>query len=179
MLLVPQRLRGRSFHIQFVEILQEFGDVIPWLDPLKNLRYVTNATHFRDVLLKGLKCNDPSDITPLQLLTSDRGNEYIGGIVHFTHSPEHFRDSRNQGIQEQLVSQGCQFISCLQIRGVMRGRGYGQQLMQRSLRSILTTYPKIWGVASDPNLLPWYQSFGGTVLSPLENKDDLWIIVWE
>lgn len=48
-------LRGRGFAIQFSEIMNEFGRVIPWLDGLEDLRYATNGSYVRDELLRRMR----------------------------------------------------------------------------------------------------------------------------
>jgi hypothetical protein len=179
MLLVQRSLRGRAFLLQFTEIVQEFGTVIPWLDPLRSIQYSTNGSHFRDRILQFLNCQDDSEITPLQFVTSDRSREYVGGIIRFAHSPERFVDIRNEAIQEQLAHDGFQFISCLQVRSTLRRQGHGHNLFRRALTTILTTHGKVWGVASDPSLIPWYVSLGAKSRSPVENRDNLWVLSWD
>jgi hypothetical protein len=179
MLLVSQSLRSRAFLMQFIEVLQEFGGVIPWLDPLRSLRYITNTAHFRDKFLLSVCCKDESEIKPLQLVSSDRSHEYVGGIIHLAHSPEIFTDSRNQGMSELLAHEGYQFMTCLQVRTDRRNRGHGFDLFSRALRTILENHEKVWGVVSDPKLLSWYSSLGGEIRSPLDNQDCLWILSWE
>jgi GNAT superfamily N-acetyltransferase len=179
MQLVTRSLRGRSFLLQFLEIMQEFGHEIPWLEPLRNIHYSTNATYFRDHVLKGLGCKEPEDIVPFQLVTTDPSREYLGGILHFPRTPDRFRDRRNQALLEQLTHERYSFFTCLQVRSVIRGHGYGNEIMRKALKAILAAHGKVLGVASNPDLLSWYASLGAKIRSPRENRDNLWIITWE
>ena len=179
MQLISRSLRGRTFLIQFIEIMREFGAEIPWLEPLQNVAYATNAVYVRDRLLRAFGCQDSSEVTPYQFVTSDESREYVGGIVHFAQTPEVFVDRENQGIAEHLAHEDFHYISCLQVRGVWRGQGQGSELMRRALAAILRTHPRVWGVASSFQLLPWYASFGGRIWSPRHNADNLWIVSWQ
>ena len=70
MQLISRSLRGRTFLIQFIEIMREFGAEIPWLEPLQNIAYATNAAYVRDRLLRAFSCHDPSEVTPYQFVTA-------------------------------------------------------------------------------------------------------------
>ena len=179
MQLVQSELTDRGFHIQFADVMREFGTVIPWLDPLRKVEFSTNPDYFRDKVLKGLRCRDESDITPLQLVTSDERREYVGGIIRLAHSPEKFVDSRNQELFERFSTQGYQFISCLQIRKDLRGGRLGPALMRDACDLFLKVYGKFWGVVSDFRLIQYYISIGAHLDSPLDNADRLWIVSWQ
>lgn len=165
--------------LQFNQIIGEFGNVIPWLEPLQNIAFYTNAKHFEDRLLMGLRCDNREDITPIQFVTSDESQEYVGGMIRFTKSPEKFTDFRNLEVQESLEQKGHNFVSCIQMRKEHRSKGYTNLLMKETLSNLLTTYKGVWGVVTDPLLLRWYISLGGILRSPMKNLDNLWIISWE
>ena len=171
-------VRSRAFVLQFFEIMREFDSEIPWLHRLKGITYATNPTYFRDQLLLRLGC-DEGEIVPYQLLDSAESKEFIGGLLHFPLSPERFQDKTNQAVLEQLAYEQYRYISCLQIRHGFRKYGYGNIVMRATLDSILEHYKKVWGVISDPQLLAWYVSLGGCMLSPWVNADKLWIIAWD
>jgi GNAT superfamily N-acetyltransferase len=175
MRLVERSIRSRAFLLQYLQIMEEFGEEIPWLQPLKPISFSTNPNYFRDQFLRRLGCEE-EEIVPYQLVMSDVPREFVGGILYFPRSPEGFKDRNNQEILERIDSEGYRFISCLQVRDVFRGQGYGATIMQRALGAILEEHKKIWGVVSNPSLLPWYASMGAKVLSPAENKDELWVV---
>lgn len=179
MQLVTTQLEDRAFALQFFTIVREFGRVIPWLSRVTPLTYYTNPTHFRDQFLRRLGCTDPSDIIPYQFTRTDEGQEYVGGLLHFRQAPESFKDQKNRALLERLNAEQFRFITCLQVRGVHRRAGYGRQIMERGLTSILRVHGKVWGVVSEPHLLSWYQSMGAKMLSPRDNRDSLWLISWE
>jgi hypothetical protein len=160
--------------------MDEFGQKIPWLLPLQQLGLATNASYFREELISRLGMRDEASLTPLQFTTSDIRREFIGGALHFSCSPERFRDSRNQGLNERLSGEGYQFVSCLQIRKDLRGGRHGPKFAGMVLDSLLKSHGKVWAVVSEPRLAQRYISlFGGTLRSPQENKDGLWILSWE
>lgn len=177
--LVKRSLQSRDFLLQFFEIMQEFGNDILWLEPLKNIRYSTNGVYFRDQFIRSMGLYDQEEVTIFQFVTPDREHEYVAGVIRFAHVPESFEDLRNKEIQELLLSQGYHFISCLQMRDNYRGCGHGQALMQKALSSILEVHGRVWGVVFNPQLIPWYESLGATVRSSADNEDDLWIISWK
>ena len=176
--LKPADIRSRSFLLQHMEVMNEFGEIIPWLEPLKSVTYSTNATYFRDRFLEHLGC-DEEEVIPYQLTFSDDSKDYIGGIWHFPKSPENFKDRRNHDIAEKLNNEKHRYISCLQVRGPLRGTGHGREIMTGVLNEILNTHGKVWAVISNPELLPWYTSLGAKTHSPKENDDKLWIISWD
>ncbi len=168
-------LRGRRFLIQYLGIMEEFGSVVPWLAGMDDLRYATNAAHFRDTLLERTAQGD-GDITPYQFVLPGRPAEFVGGVLHFTYSPERLRDPRNREAAERLVSEGVHFVSCLQVRHELRGQGIGDVMFRRAIATILSEKGAFWGVVSDPRLLPWYRSLGVQTPSPCNNRDGLWIV---
>ncbi len=177
MRLQPVSLRGRRFLIQFHELMTEFGGVIPWLDGLDELRFATNGAWFEDRLLRRLGQRN-GFITPYQFVDGNEARTYVGGILFFGQSPEILRDPRNVEIAERITSEGTRFISCLQVREVRRSDGVGGTMMSRAVRAIQQEHGAVWGVVSDPRLLPWYASLGAKTPSPLDNKDRLWIVHW-
>jgi len=178
MILKSVELGERGFLIQFFEIMHEFGGVIPWLDGMDELRFATNGRFFCEELMRRTG-QDDAPIMPFQLVDSDPARTYLGGIIHFPRSPERLVDRRNLAVVERLTHEGASFISCLQVRDVRRGRGIGNTVMTRALRAILRSQGAVWGVVSNPALIPWYRSLGAQVLSPLENRDGLWIVHWK
>lgn len=176
-MLKPTDLRSRSFLLQHLEVMNEFGEIIPWLEPLKSITYSTNATHFRDRFLEHLGCNE-EEIIPYQLTFSNNSREYIGGIWHFPNSPEKFKDKSNNETAEKLNHENYRYISCLQVREPLRKTGHGKQILTSVLNEILNTHGKVWAVVSNPELLPWYTSLGAKIESPTKNSDNLWIISW-
>jgi len=163
--------------IQFHEIMAEFGRVIPWLDGMDDMRFATNGEWFSNELLRRLG-QSGSRITPYQFVNPDDARSFVGGILRFDMSPERLRDSRNAEIAECLSSSGSSFISCLQVRNPRRRNSVGTDMMRRSLDTILAHHGAVWGVVSNPRLLSWYASLGAELLSPRDNKDDLWIVHW-
>ncbi|MDO8183778.1 MAG: hypothetical protein Q7T49_02230 [bacterium] len=178
MQLIARSLTSRSFLIQFSEVMQEFGREIPWLEDLQTIRFWTNTAKFRSQLLKTCRCED-GEITPYQFIIPGEAREYAGGVIHFSRSPENFRDRANQGILERFEAEDYHFISCLQVRDVFRGQNYGRRMMARALKTVGTKYPNLWGVVSDHKLIQWYQQLGAKLISPLDNQDRLWIVSWE
>jgi hypothetical protein len=47
-------LEDRSFLIQFDEMTKEFGDHIPWLNKIKDKKYITNVDQFKPQILEAL-----------------------------------------------------------------------------------------------------------------------------
>lgn len=177
MRLQPVSLRGRRFLIQFGEMMAEFGNVIPWLDGMNELRFATNGEWFRDELLRRLGQRD-GNVTPYQFVDNGNTGTFVGGILRFDRSPERLLDSRNAEIAELLAANDASFISCLQVRGMRRDVRVGTDMMTRAVAAIRSTHGSAWGVVSDRRLLPWYASLGASTPSPIENKDGLWIVSW-
>jgi GNAT superfamily N-acetyltransferase len=160
--------------------MTEFGDEIPWLAPLKPIAHATNPTYFREQLLRRLGCGASDEIDAFQLVTSHRSHEFVGGVLHFTHSPERFETDENRRIMNRLVSDGHSYLSCVQVRDAHRGQGHGRDLFRRALGTVLDKYDKAWAVVSDREMLRWYLSLGlGTRLhTSRDNAERLWIISW-
>lgn len=178
MRLQPVGLRSRSFLMHFHVILAEFGKVIPWLEGMEELRFATNGEWFSEELLRRTGQHH-GRITPYQFIDEDDARTFVGGILHFTVSPEQLSDRRNNAIVEKITEKGASYISCLQVREPRRTLGTGTSMMTRAIDAILRDHGSVWGVVSNHQLLPWYLSLGGKVLSPLENDDDLWVVMWD
>ena len=172
-------LRSRSFLLQFFEVMSEFGNIIPWLEYLKTIKYSTNAEYFRDQVLKLLRCQDEHDILPYQLIGNKPERDFFGSIIHFKKSPERFRDFKNIEIMEGLEQQGYDYITCLQIRGQYRRQGWASVLLNGVMKKIIDQRQSVWAVLSDYNkdLYPYLS--GATLRSPENNLDKLWIITWD
>ena len=166
---------SREFLIQFEQIMREFGGVIPWLDDLDDLRYATNRVWFTGELSRRLGQRNGS-VIPHQFVEENEAETYIGGFLLFGQSPENLRDRRNGKIAERLALEGARFISCLQVREPKRGIGVGKKMMARAIDVIREKSGGVWGVVSNPDLVSWYEALGGTILSPRNNDDNLWII---
>ncbi len=176
MRLVQRSLEGRAFVIQFHEIMEEFGKDIPWLDSLKGLVFSTNGRYVRDRILETFRCEDPSDIVPIQFVTSDRGSDYTAGMILFRRSPEQLADPRNRAVCEELTALGYPFLSCFQVREVLRNQGHGPDLIKRVLATLLESHGKMHWIVSSLHQAHWYQAMGATLQSPLVNQDGLWIL---
>lgn len=170
-------LQGRRFAIQLGAIATEFGHVIPWLNGTQHLALATNGTYVRDELLRRTRL-DEGEVTPYQFVLGDRSREFVGGILTCARSPEQLTDPRNLAIVEELDANHYGFISCLQVHPNRRNNGSGSALMRQVIPVILADRGSVWGVASNPQLLRWYRSLGATTPSPMENRDNLWIVHW-
>lgn len=179
MQLLQRQLRSRTFLLQFKEIIREFGGVIPWLEPVKDIAFATNVNWFRDRLLQGLGCEHADVITPFQLVTADPSREYLGGMMHFSRPPEQLRSGENRGIVERLTAEGAQYISCLQVRDTYRGLGHGAGIMCHALQIIRKRYGTVWGVVSEPRVFHWHVALGAHAhSSPITNTEGLGILSW-
>jgi len=165
-------LRGRRFLIQFSEIMHEFGREIPWLDGMDEMRFATNGEWFLNELLRRLGQRN-GIITPYQFVDGDKARSYVGGMLFFGQSPEVLRDPRNKRLAERLASDNAHFISCLQVRETRRGVGIMATMMPRAIRAIQAEHSAVWGVVSNPRLLPRYASLGAQTPSPIDNEDGL------
>ncbi len=168
----------RSFLPQLFAVVGEFGSVIPWLDGSTELVWATNGAYVLERLAEMTGQGHPKDIVPYQFRAEDAGATYIGGLLQFARSPERLRDSRNAAIAEGLADQGAAYISCLQVRPPRRDQHVSHHLFPRAIEAIMRTHPRVWGVVSEPRLVPWYQRCGATLLSPRENRDGFWIVSW-
>lgn len=179
MRLQPSTLTSRNFLIQLSEIEKEFGQEIPWFKGLHDLRYITNKNVFAEKVKELTGSAERDTIKPYLLVTNGKEREYIGGVLHFSQSPEKFLDSNNQVIQNQLESSGHSYVTCLQLREVFRNKLYGTELTSKALSTILQSYPRVWAVVSHPELLHWYQYFGAEIQNTIENEDRLVIITFD
>lgn len=170
-------LRGRRFLMQFWELMAEFGDEIPWLQGLDDLRYATNAAWFCEELARRTGQRH-GVVTPYQFVDGDVARTYIGGILHFSRSPECFRDRRNAEAAERLAAEGASFISCLQVRPFYRGHEVGHTAMHNALKAIRGRHGAVWGVVAKPRLQRFYASLGAELLGSEENGDGLRIVAW-
>ena len=173
MYLQTNTLRSREFLIQMFAILQEFGAEIPWLQPCKDSMWYTNKNRFRDEILRSLG-SEENQIHSFGILDND--TQYIGGILHFTVSPERFQDSKSIDTQRRLEAEGFSYLTCLQIRDKFQRRRIGSKVMLETFSTLQKTYPKIWAVVSHSELLPWYISLGFKVEQTTDTRDNLWII---
>lgn len=176
MLLKKQAVSGRAFLLQFIQIMQEFGVIIPWLKKLKDLPFYTNSAYFEKELYRILDIPE-GRIVPYQFLTSGIEKEFFGGCLHFSVSPEKFKDKQLANLQCKLELQGSSFLSCLYVRDIKRGQKIGTEIMQRVIKSILDVYPNIWGVC-ERELIDWYVSLGAIVLNNGDNSEKLALINW-
>ncbi|PIX62029.1 hypothetical protein CO057_04235 [Candidatus Uhrbacteria bacterium CG_4_9_14_0_2_um_filter_41_50] len=167
-------LRGRRFSIQFFSIMQEFGGVIPWLDGMDEMRFATDGHWFQDAM----RSRFGGEVTPYQFVADDDASTFVGGILHFDKAPERMRDCQNLALAEYLEAKGVNFISCLQVRDPMQGRGLGSAMTRRAIDVIIKKHGPVWGVVSNPKLLPWYVALGANTPSPPDNRDSLWIVDW-
>jgi len=170
-------LLGRRFAIQFVAIMTEFGQVIPWLDGVPELGFMTNGVRFRDELLHRTRQEDGT-IRAYQFVTGDANRTFIGGLLNFDRSPERLLDHRNREIAERLAATGYSYVSCFQVRLPFRSLGTGRRVTIRALQAIIHDQGPVWGVVSDPRMLAWYRSLGAAAPSPPDNRDHLWIVDW-
>ncbi len=178
MLLVRQEIGGRAFLLQFLEVMQEFGHLIPWLCKAESARFVTNGACFKEELCRAIGCAQ-DNIVPYQLVSSDRAREFVGGVIHFTVSPERFSDPTLASLCRNLSTRGAAYISCLQVRHVKRGvAGHGNEIVLRAINRILQTYPEVWGVC-EPRLVPWYASLGAKILNNGDNAERLAVVAWK
>jgi len=166
---------SRSFLMQMMQVMEEFGSKIPWLNPLHEVQFSTDSVYFEKRLLGSFGCIK-DQFLPSQIVTDDAAKTFIGGIFHFRKTPEVFSDQMSLRIVSDLESVGASYISCLQVRGVHRGQSHGDMLMRHSLTTITETFGKVWGVVEDQTLLPWYESLGMEVLNEKPNLDGLWFV---
>lgn len=177
MQLVSQSLKSRAFLLQFIQIMHEFGHIIPWLEGLSGLEYSTSSQYFFDQVLLRLRF-DRQEIIPFQFISSDESKEYLGGVLYFERSPENFKDHANRACAQYLIHQGFRYITCLQTRELYRNGCIGTTIMEQSLSLMLSQFNGIWGVVSEYDVLCWHLKRGAQLESPLINKDNLWIISW-
>ena len=136
MLLKKQIISSRAFLLQFMQIMQEFGAIIPWLKELENICFYTNRAYFERELSRIIGISKEM-IIPYQLLTSGNEREFFGGLIHFTKSPERFKDKQIAKLQAELESVGASYLTCLYVRDVKRGQKTGTEIMRRVIFRIL------------------------------------------
>lgn len=169
-------LEDRSFLIQFDEIFKEFWGHIPWLDKIKNVKYLTNTDVFSSQLLENLWLNSNVEINPYILTNDAKWKEYVWSILNFSSSPECFVDKNNEVIRQQLEHEKYAYITCLQIRDIFRYSKYWTELMSKSLEEIVKKFDKFRWVVSNPNLLEYYKGFGLEIVNNMPNKDSLYLV---
>ncbi len=174
-------LKERTFVLQCNQVLQHFGKYdIPWLRDLHEAMYVTNPKQFVHKFRENMHATEQDRIVPYTLVSSDSDRTYLGGMWHFTKSPEVFASSELQEIHTDLESEEYAYMSCLHVRDMFRGKLYGTELFSKALQKITEEYPKAWGVVSEPELLRWYEYFGGEVQNCMSsNEDKLAVVTFE
>jgi hypothetical protein len=176
MLLKKQIISSRAFLLQFMQIMQEFGGIIPWLKELENVCFYTNVKYFTRELSRTLGFSKEM-IIPYQFLTSGSEREFFGGLLHFTKSPEKFKDKKLAKIKFELELKGASYLTCLHVRDIKRGQKTGTEIMRRIVFRILEAHPCIWGVC-ERDLVEWYVSLGASILNNGDNYDGLAVISW-
>lgn len=177
--LIQRSLSSRVFLLQFLQIMSEFGNEIPWLSALQNLEWASNPRYFEEFLLTHFNCDNSSAIIPYQFISSDRSKEYYGGIIYFEKTPETFIDPMNIRILEQLENQHYWFGSCLQVRALHRSQKHGPNIMKRTTALMRDRLNPFWGVLSNPRTLTWHLKSGARLLNSMPNKDNLYLITYE
>ncbi|MCF7834487.1 hypothetical protein K9M48_00330 [Candidatus Gracilibacteria bacterium] len=179
MKLLEPNIEDRTFLIQFGDIVSEFGQEIPRLKKIENLKYFTDANVFKSELFNTLGIDHQETISPYILTKDDRGKEYIGGLLSFSQSPEMFTDPNNELVRQELESAKYAYITCLQIRDVLRGGNYGIELLSKAFEKILDRFEKVWGVVSKQELLSYYAYFGAKIENQIDNNDNLFLITMD
>lgn len=172
-------LEDRSFLIQFDEIFKEFWWHIPWLDKIKDVKYITDVSIFSSQLLENLWLTPDTEINPYILTNDAKWKEYIWSILNFSTSPEQFLDPNNETIRQQLEHQKYAYITCLQIRNVFRNERHWTEIISKTIEQIIKKYDKFRWVVSNPRLLEYYKRFGLDVINEPSNKDWLYLISWD
>jgi len=169
-------LKDRSFLIQFQDIISEFWNEIPRLKEIKNLKYTTNTEVFQKEIFNQLGLENTEKIKSYILTTNDRKEEYIWGLLSFSKSPEKFTDLNNETIKQQLESEKYSYITCLQIREILRWTNYWVELFSKSVNEILKEFHKFRWVVSKEKLLPYYKYFWFEPINTMKNEDGLFIL---
>jgi len=177
MKLKTSTIETRDFLIQFNDILGEFWREIPRLEKISNTKYITNVDAFKQQMFQLLELEPTAKITPYMLTTDDKNEEYIWGLLHFSSSPEKFKDKNNEIIKKQLASENYSYLTCLQIRDAFRGGNHGVELFSKSVEKILKEFHRFRWVVSDEKLLPYYQYFGAEIINNMDNKDHAALII--
>jgi hypothetical protein len=177
--LLEPKVEDRTFLIQFWDIVSEFWNEIPWLKEIIDLKYITEWSIFKDEIFQTLWLDKTDSFTSYILTTNDRRKEYIWGLRTFSKSPEKFEDTNNEIVRKQLESADYAYITCLQIRDVLRWSNYWRELFAKALAQVLDRFEKVWWVVSHKELLPYYSYFGAKIENNIENKDNLTLITWD
>ena len=77
MVLKSLDVKDRDFLIQFGDIVSEFGNEIPRLKKIANLKYITNTAIFEKKIFNTLGLNSSEIIKPYMITTDDKKAEYI------------------------------------------------------------------------------------------------------
>jgi len=181
MRLQQNSLRERTFVLQCVEVLNAFGKYdIPWLRDLHELMYITNPKQFERKFKESMGIEMDDDVVPHTLVSSGSERNYVGGMWHFSKSPERFESASLKRICKDLETDLYAYMTCLHVRGILQGRRYGTELFSKVLQTIMKKYPNAWGVVSEPELLHWYQYFGGVVQNCMsDNAEGLAIVTFD
>lgn len=171
----------RNFLILAESIDREFGGEIPWLKDFSELRLSMNVDHFRNGFIDCVRgFTEPENIVAYALATSDLSETFLGGMLHLPVSPEEFESDELRRIAAELTTNRYSYITCLHMRDVVRGKGHGAALFSEAMTRILSRHPKVWGVVSKEELLPWYEHFGGTTVAHMSgNEDGLALITYD
>jgi hypothetical protein len=169
-------LKERTFLIQFQDIISEFWNEIPRLKEIKDLKYVTDTEVFKNELFNQLWLEKTERINSYILTTDDKREEYIWGLLSFSKSPEKFTDLNNEIIKQQLEREKYSYITCLQIRDVLRWPNYWAELFSKSVSEILKEFHKFRWVVSKEKLLPYYKYFWFEPINTINNEDGLFIL---
>ena len=177
MKLKTSAIENREFLIQFNDILGEFWREIPRLKKISHTRYITNIEALKQEMFQSLKLDSSAKITPYMLTTDDKNEEYIWGLLHFSNSPEKFKDKNNEVIKQQLAYENYSYLTCLQIRDVFRGGSSGIRSFSKLMEEILKKFPKIRCVVPNERLITYYKYFGGEIINNMDNEDNLALII--
>lgn len=180
MKLLQPNIEDRTFLIQFWDIISEFWKEIPRLKKIENLKYFTDANIFKRELFNLLWIDHQATISPYILTRDDRWQEYIWWLLSFSQSPEKFLDPNNEDIRVQLEQAKYEYITCLQIRDVLRWTNYWRELLSKAFEKILDRFEKVWWVVSKEELLWYYSYFWAKVENQIKNDDNLFLItIWK
>lgn len=181
MRLQQNSIRERTFVLQCNQVVQAFGKYnIPWLKDLSELMYITNPKEFEIFFKESMGIEAYDHIIPYTLVSSNSERRYIGGMWHFTKSPEVFESEELENIRKDIEAEKYAYMTCLHVRDMFRGKLYGTELFSKALQTVLKDYPKAWGVVSESELLHWYEYFGGVVQNCISgNSDKLAIVTFD
>lgn len=154
----------------------KFLGVIPWFSETVSLRYCGNEQYFEEMFReKTIGCNN-SKIQPYILNDPENGNSVLGGLIHFSLSPEKFgTDYNNYFLEELEKDQSFSYITGFLLRDVFQKSFVGIIMFHKALSDIFQEHHKIWGVVSEKSLLPYYQEFGFKIVNP-KTRENFFII---